>query len=391
MQRSSYTRLGQIIKEAREREMLSQGELAGKIAKEIGKDLDPKTVSRWETGENLPRGSNRRALTKILGLNSEDINEALGEVKTNQQFQTSGDDSAAATPLADNTSETELLSKNGQYSETESSSKGKPAAKTLSHPFLEDLTSQNWIPLLGRKQVVPVSLVAVGIIAFLVVMVILSPSFFTFFAQPHNIASSHSQFIYKDNLMSGVNSKERQNARWLNNANCRFYLDGFHVTTSDAHGEHACVAYGLSFSDVDITVEMKINKGAFVTLYFRSKVATLHNHIIGYYFRVNDRGEYSLQYNAVDKPTLDEKEIPWTIPDSKSPNFSSSDWNTIRIRIKGSNFSFWLNNGTMPGFSGTGLNITKAGIIGFGATTINNKPPLDVVFRNLTVLDLGNQ
>src|SRR5438045_6773649 len=57
----------QQLKRERELRNLSQEELAARVG------TDPKTVSRWESGERLPRSDSREALCKLFGKNAEEL------------------------------------------------------------------------------------------------------------------------------------------------------------------------------------------------------------------------------------------------------------------------------------------------------------------------------
>ena len=67
----------QQLKRERELRNLSQEELATKVG------TDPKTVSRWESGERLPRSDSREALCKLFGKNAEE----LGLLKAEERRQ----------------------------------------------------------------------------------------------------------------------------------------------------------------------------------------------------------------------------------------------------------------------------------------------------------------
>src|SRR5947207_15788510 len=74
----------QQLKRERELRNLSQEELATKVG------TDPKTVSRWESGERLPRPDSREALCKLFGKNAEEFGLLEAEARRDARLRAMG-------------------------------------------------------------------------------------------------------------------------------------------------------------------------------------------------------------------------------------------------------------------------------------------------------------
>src|SRR6266704_2071154 len=74
----------QQLKRERELHNLSQEELAAKVG------TDPKTVSRWESGERLPRSDSREALCKLFGKNAEELGLLKAEERRQARLRATG-------------------------------------------------------------------------------------------------------------------------------------------------------------------------------------------------------------------------------------------------------------------------------------------------------------
>src|SRR6266704_1091699 len=74
----------QQLKRERELHNLSQEELAARVG------TDPKTVSRWESGERLPRSDSREALCKLFGKNAEELGLLKAEERRQARLRATG-------------------------------------------------------------------------------------------------------------------------------------------------------------------------------------------------------------------------------------------------------------------------------------------------------------
>src|SRR6266568_2275661 len=74
----------QQLKRERELHNLSQEELAARVG------TDPKTVSRWESGERLPRSDSREALCKLFGKNAEEFGLLEAEARRQARLRATG-------------------------------------------------------------------------------------------------------------------------------------------------------------------------------------------------------------------------------------------------------------------------------------------------------------
>ncbi len=184
-----------------------------------------------------------------------------------------------------------------------------------------------------------------------------------------------------------------ENAKWDDTSYCQFLDDGFHIRDLYERGRYSCMADNLTFSNLDLSVNVKMNHAAYVTFYLRGQAAP-HGSITAYYVRVNASGMYSVQYNTANALGHTAPGVPWTFPDSRSLKPNEGNWNTVRIKLQGSNISLWFN-GKSAFADKVPLLPSIKGIIGFGASTnadvSDQKPPLDVVFRDLTIYDLSKQ
>src|SRR6266566_7269274 len=77
----------QQLKRERELRNLSHEELAAKVG------TDPKTVSRWESGERFPRPDSREALCKLFGKNAEELGLLKAEERRRAWQRTTGNKS----------------------------------------------------------------------------------------------------------------------------------------------------------------------------------------------------------------------------------------------------------------------------------------------------------
>lgn len=198
--------------------------------------------------------------------------------------------------------------------------------------------------------------------------------------------------IYSDNFIDSnpLIEKARQKAQWKIASYCAFLADGFHIIDLYEKSHHACMANNLPITNPDFSVDEKINHGSYVTFFLRSKAPPNH-FITGYYILINIDGKYSIQAHLDDAPEHNKQIVPWTFPPSKSLHPGVGVWNTVRIKLQDSIISLWFNSTgkSQPDFIGTLPLPTINGIIGFGATATNHKSPLDAVFKNLAIYDLG--
>src|SRR5438270_1498292 len=74
----------QQLKRERELRNLSQEELASRVG------TDSKTVSRWESGERLPRPDSREALCQLFGKNAEELGLLTAEEERRARQRASG-------------------------------------------------------------------------------------------------------------------------------------------------------------------------------------------------------------------------------------------------------------------------------------------------------------
>src|SRR5438270_5070060 len=74
----------QQLKRERELRNLSQEELAARVG------TDPKTVSRWESGERFPRPDSREALCELFGKNAEELGLLKAEQKRQARLRVTG-------------------------------------------------------------------------------------------------------------------------------------------------------------------------------------------------------------------------------------------------------------------------------------------------------------
>src|SRR5712691_10941061 len=74
----------QQLKRERELRNWSQEDLAARVG------TDPKTVSRWESGEGIPRPESREALCKLFGKNAEELGLLKAEEKRRARQRATG-------------------------------------------------------------------------------------------------------------------------------------------------------------------------------------------------------------------------------------------------------------------------------------------------------------
>jgi len=179
---------------------------------------------------------------------------------------------------------------------------------------------------------------------------------------------------YEDPL-TNPNSLNTQNAQWDQNSHCTFGQDGYHVTEGvNLVNLHGCRESANQYSDVTISVNVRIHSGHSGGLFFRVTLDPLGNYNGGYLFEIDTAGNYKISaFNTSPQPLQD-----WTFTSALKKGFSVT--NTLQVIARGSKLLFYANNVFLVAITDSNY---PSGLVAFLATT--NGTDADIVYTNLKV------
>lgn len=182
---------------------------------------------------------------------------------------------------------------------------------------------------------------------------------------------------YQDPLTDATSSNTTA-AIWDQTDNCKFMSDGYHVTESVGFVNlRGCRESAYTYSNLAVSVDVKIVTGHSGGLFFRVTTDLLNNYTGGYLFEIDSQGQYKISGFNGSPQTLHD----WTAsPALKQGNTAT---NTLLAVAQGSKLLFYANGTFLTEVDNT---VYTSGVIAFLATDTDTNA--DIVYTNLKVFKL---
>jgi len=180
--------------------------------------------------------------------------------------------------------------------------------------------------------------------------------------------------VYQDTLTDATNPATVA-AKWDHDDHCMFMSDGYHITeTVNLVNLHGCREAANSYSNVAISVDVKILSGHSGGLFFRVSTDVLNTYTGGYLFEIDSQGHYRISgFNGGAQPLHD-----WT--SSSALKQGNAATNTLLVIARGGTLLFYANGVFLTEVDDSSY---TSGVIAFLATTTDTSA--DVVYSNLKV------
>jgi hypothetical protein len=183
---------------------------------------------------------------------------------------------------------------------------------------------------------------------------------------------------YQDLLTDSTQSNTVA-ANWDQDDHCAFMSDGYHVSENlSLVNLHGCRESAYTYSDLAVSVDVKILNGHSGGLFFRVSTDPLNNYTGGYLFEIDSQGNYRISsFNGGAQPLHD-----WT--SSSALKQGNTVTNTLLAIAQGSKLLFYANGVFLTEVDDSTY---TSGVIAFLATTTDTNA--DVVYTNVKVYKLS--
>jgi len=183
---------------------------------------------------------------------------------------------------------------------------------------------------------------------------------------------------YQD-LLTDPTQSNTVAANWDQDDHCAFMSDGYHVSENlGLVNLHGCRESAYTYSDLAVSVDVKILSGHSGGLFFRVSTDPLNNYTGGYLFEIDSQGNYRISsFNGGAQPLHD-----WT--SSSALKQGNAVTNTLLAIAQGSKLLFYANGVFLTEVDDSSY---TSGVIAFLATTTDTNA--DVVYTNVKVYKLS--